>query len=392
MEDVRKLLEQVLDETEFEVVSVRDSGGGSQSSDRRVSPSELSDVLALPDEFAGVRQLRVHAPQPSMLRLADALRCEIRSFVDPERDRIGHAFPTDSLVPEIRTRSSFSTIRPNGLVEQEFTSSVLAFATSLVRAAGIGGVERAVERLAGWVRGDPVKVHATTVLNNLHLRASVRVTHDVELVPLGLTTASLPRLPTEHGVSIEDYLGATLLKAQALASPALFRPYASDRERSVRLNSTSPLDFDVICRALSLSADRHVTWAHQWNDYSGTREFFLGTTGVWRRQGNRLQGIRYKRLGMDLQTGALEVEPSDDIEFQCLDVNELRAILQALPRADKKLAMAIDRWSRSKNPDIGLADRYIDLRIALESLYLKDFRQDKAPHTEMRFRLALFGA
>ena len=37
-----------------------------------------------------------------------------------------------------------------------------------------------------------------------------------------------------------------------------------------------------------------------------------------------------------------------------------------------------------------LADQFIDLRIALEALYLKDFTGEQSQ--EMRFRLALFGA
>ena len=36
-------------------------------------------------------------------------------------------------------------------------------------------------------------------------------------------------------------------------------------------------------------------------------------------------------------------------------------------------------------------DRYIDLRIALEALYLEDFPDERTTQ-EMRFRLALFGA
>ena len=40
--------------------------------------------------------------------------------------------------------------------------------------------------------------------------------------------------------------------------------------------------------------------------------------------------------------------------------------------------------------EVQLEDRYIDLRVALEALYLKDFMNEQSQ--EMRFRLALFGA
>ena len=40
-------------------------------------------------------------------------------------------------------------------------------------------------------------------------------------------------------------------------------------------------------------------------------------------------------------------------------------------------------------PSLAIVDRLIELRIALEALYLKDFANEKSQ--EMRFRLALIG-
>ena len=53
------------------------------------------------------------------------------------------------------------------------------------------------------------------------------------------------------------------------------------------------------------------------------------------------------------------------------------------------LEVPIQRWIKSKTDQL-LPDRFIDLRIALESLYLKDFFNEHSQ--EMRFRLSLFGA
>ena len=393
MQALHQLLEETLRETSFELVIP----GTLQSGNRerfllRVSPSELRDVLSRPLWDADGKCVSVDAPGPAMSALTDVLRSELEDFVDPQGDWIGHAFPTDSLVPEDGTRSTRGTTRPDGLIEVEFTSSVLAFATSLVRAAAISGVGRVVELLAGWARGEPVEVHTNTVLNNLYLSSPANVTDAIELVPLGLTTASLPPLPTGLGVSVHDYLGLTLLRAKMRAAPALFRPSHSKAERSVRLAFDHPLDFGLLCNALSLSAGRHVTWAHQWNDYPVPGGFVLRPQGMTRRQGNQLRPIPHKQFTREGESGLAEVEPSDDVEFRDLDVEELRSILEAFPRADVKLVMAIQRWTRCMSPENQLADRYIDLRIALELLYLQKFRQDAAVHSEMRFRLALFGA
>ncbi len=64
-------------------------------------------------------------------------------------------------------------------------------------------------------------------------------------------------------------------------------------------------------------------------------------------------------------------------------------MLRALAGADSKLRIAVDRWRRSKRATI-LVDAFIDLRIALEALYLKDFAGETSG--EMRFRLSLMGA
>ena len=64
--------------------------------------------------------------------------------------------------------------------------------------------------------------------------------------------------------------------------------------------------------------------------------------------------------------------------------------MKQLQRANKKLQIAVDRWRRSMAEDAQLEDRYIDLRIALEAIYLKDFGNERSQ--EMRFRLALCGA
>ena len=52
----------------------------------------------------------------------------------------------------------------------------------------------------------------------------------------------------------------------------------------------------------------------------------------------------------------------------------------------RSLNTAIHRWINSKRPESNLLDRFIELRIALEALYLRE------ASGEMRFRLATYGA
>ena len=58
--------------------------------------------------------------------------------------------------------------------------------------------------------------------------------------------------------------------------------------------------------------------------------------------------------------------------------------------SDHPTRSAISRWMKSKDRRQSLGDCFIDLRIALETLSLRDFLNEHSQ--EMRFRLSLFGA
>ena len=94
--------------------------------------------------------------------------------------------------------------------------------------------------------------------------------------------------------------------------------------------------------------------------------------------------------GMRSGAGPTEITLHDDAIPDSVDPREVDSTIEALQRANKKLKIAVDRWRRSMAKDAELEDRYIDLRIALEVIYLKDFANETSQ--EMRFRLALFGA
>ena len=95
-------------------------------------------------------------------------------------------------------------------------------------------------------------------------------------------------------------------------------------------------------------------------------------------------------MNFDDETGGARITLSDDVLPQHLDEGKLGRTIEALRGADRKVDIAVKRWRRSMQHEARLEDAYIDLRIALESLYLRDFANEHSQ--EMRFRLALFGA
>ena len=65
---------------------------------------------------------------------------------------------------------------------------------------------------------------------------------------------------------------------------------------------------------------------------------------------------------------------------------ELFVLRQSKAKTSKRLNIAIDRWLQSKRNSANIVDRFIDLRIALEALYLPNVSG------ESRFRVSTCGA
>lgn len=248
MDTLYEPLAAILNEASFEMHY--DKGDGP---DRRVSAAELRAIYSRTEEQAVARTARLLAPPALLAQFVDAVRLALEPVIDPDTDRVGHAFPIDMNFDER------STVQAGGYCDQEFTSLLPDFARVLVQAAAIIGVGGTVRLLADWSRGQPVRLHLSTVLNDLPLSAPACLRDDIQLVPLALTTSRLPRVPVVESVPARNLLGLTMLKLHISASPALFRPEEERRDQAVRSNPAEGADLDLVCEVLSLQANRHVT-------------------------------------------------------------------------------------------------------------------------------------
>ena len=380
-------LSTAVDEAAFdlECTAIKGYGESGQPSRQRVSTAQFHEVYFREKDRPVKLYARANVPDEPMTRLVDALRRTLGQFIHPDTDRIGHAFPVDG------SDYGRGTLRPDGLRDDESHSSLREFARALVRAAAIMGAKKAAGLLAAWKDGQPVNLHMCTVLSGLPLAAPLTPRQDIRIVPLSLSTAELPRLPTRRDTAPHDLLGLSLLSMQLSASPALFRPDPDREKGSVRSSSVDGANFDLVCEALSLQANDYVSTGFVWHEYPDAAPFCLTTKETWGSVGdNQLRPRGNKNKSHDLQTGVWTITPSDDAQPLSLDEEELLRIVEALRSADKKLCIAVSRWRRSKRPASRLEDSYIDLRVALEALYLKDFNDERSQ--EMRFRLPLFGA
>ena len=387
LESLREQLGTTLSETRFDLEYTKVTGSGDQSamSKRGLAASELAEVCQTRGHGIIRKRAYIRAPEAIMLKLVEELRVVMAPFIDPDTGRLGHAFPID----QFGGHSSHSS-RPDGLSDFEFESTVADFANGLVQAAAIVGVDRAIRLLADWKHGEPVRFRTSTFVNGLTLNAPISPRQDIKIVPLPLTTTELPRLPRYDQLSGKDYLGLTVLSLAMSASPALFRPEEGKVEATVQSRTEKNVDLNVVCDALSLQANCYVSQSFLWAEYEEVAPFSLKDWQTWSLGTNSFERARLKSIGTNFDTGAVTLNRHDDVSIASLDEGEVMHTIEALRGADGKLRIAVDRWKKSKRPNAHLEDRYIDLRIALETLYLKDFANENSG--EMRFRLSLFGA
>ena len=166
-----------------------------------------------------------------------------------------------------------------------------------------------------------------------------------------------------------------MLSVDTRAKPVLFRPGGRDdgswkAEPQCVLGDGERL-LDRFCEALSLAANTYVNRNGQWMDYGDLTAF-----------GFRKSGLSAGTLQLD--TPALSTIRLDQRTLgRAWDIHRLR---HRGAKNQNSVGTAIDRWMRSMNPRARFSDQFIELRIALEALFLDGFRG------ELRFRLALHGA
>ncbi len=383
MEQVRDKLKAVLEETRFAFdYSQYGTSPLRWGEYRDADSNEFRDVYLREVEGRNIRiSVAQQAPAELMADLIEALRVDLEPVIDPGTGRIGHTFRIQGGAAE----HAFGE-QSDLLCRDEYYSDLPNFARALVQAAAITGVQLTTDALAAWSQGEAVEVLMATVVSGLLLDETVTLGDGIELVPLGLSTAGLPRLPMFEGDREIDYLGLTLVRLALSASPAVFRRPDGNRE-IVRAQSSRGINLQLLRDALSLVTNRHVALGRIWLEYPTASGFCVSgpTSSIGSDRPNRRQW-KSMRTG----AGPTTITLPDDTTPDVINPREVEATISALQGADRKLQIAVDRWRRSIAENAQLEDRYIDLRVALEALYLKDFVNEHSQ--EMRFRLALFGA
>ena len=221
-----------------------------------------------------------------------------------------------------------------------------------------------------------------SLLTGVRLDIELPVRPGIRMIPLPRSTADLPSyFPHMSFIDSGDLLGRTLIVVDQTVQPTFADPdplrLPEDMFQHQQECSELPnFDLHQFCDALSLANDGPIACVAEWTHVDPDAIFIP----QWPYTGAvRSYPFAPRPRGSVLATASSVKE--------AVSLYEARQNLST--GSPQVLEVPITRWIQSKTDQL-LPDRFIDLRIALESLYLKDFLNEYSQ--EMRFRLPIFGA
>ena len=175
---------------------------------------------------------------------------------------------------------------------------------------------------------------------------------------------------SELSIPLESLLGAVKMTCLPSAKSSLFQKLKSQTDSpSIDWHEiSSPYqEISHLTDILSLACDTYVSWTMRWMESEDCRAF-----GGQDKRLEVYSSVRDEILPRKtaITTAHLKI------------VRDLLPCWQRMMMANQKLSLAIERWGKSKRP-ASLQDQLIELRIALEALYL-----DNVVQGELSFRLA----
>ena len=393
---LKKAIDQILEKARFKVtlsrVAKRERSDEEPSMIHSEFRPETVEVLAAEDlrsyylksklgraAHTRVQVVREVPTVGRMRTLVEQLRSMLAPFLDTERDVIGHGLFG---IPAAGTRHHPGF--PNGLSGFETVSRVGDFADALIFASACLGTGETVRMLHAWSNGEPVLYRTRMLLVGVAVGRPLALDNGVAIEPLPNSADELPSsLPLGGSVREDEFLGGAVLSVPTEAAPVFFRPAsgASPYQPATRdgnvptVRPSWALDdrkgsLHAFFGALSLAGNRYAWGNWMWKDNGNLTALSFD------------QPRQLVHVGPDHRTCKRRPLYRRHLEFAWTIYARRVTRLQT----SDKLDVAVERWVSSKRADQTLADRFIELRIALEALFLNGEK------IELRYRLALNGA
>ena len=399
MQQLLEILESAVGEVTFDAgriskVEQRHSVSYARRPQDVVTPKKLSEMYAAPgwdaEDLRRASSAHLLISDELFLELEDKVRHFLRDHIAPESDRIGHAFPTGE------SGESYYCYTDSTQRIHSWSSPVASFTKALVRGAAVAGPDKIAIQLMRWLEaGDPVTYRTATILNGIAISQPLEPVEGIFVESLPLYGDQLPiHLPKLGDMAADRYVGRTVLHIDYQASPALFRPTKVGSKGTVMVQNVPGIEFESACEALSLESNTQVAPGSYWYHYQGPPGLLMGRPdSTWSIGGQGFERWpNTDRLTPQHFDGVDTLIPPNRSgpKLSSVQLGEALKAMKPLDPEDRTRT-AITRWVMSKSGSRSLVDRFIDLRIALEALYIRDV-QDEKTNQELRFKLALFGA
>lgn len=299
---------------------------------------------------------RAVIPDDMLNHIMPVFRNLLRDFIDSETDRIGNGL-----------------VNLAGGIREPILKDYVPI---LIRATAILGGQRVAELLIGWIRGERVKYQTIGLLNGVTIDKPLVLEEGLRLYQLPRSSnevvSHLPAMSLDmHG--FQAMVGRVALSIEGEAGPALYLPsraatISNNVEHIWAGGQIENLSIDSFCEAMSLACGGSIRWQFSWRDFGEIREF-LSVFG-----------------GTSFTNVPLFTNSTEFTQDQFERAREVHNLRNARGRSKTGLDTAVRRWIKSKSSESSFADQLIDIRIALEALYLDN------NEGELRFRLASHGA
>ena len=371
MQELEQLLSEIVRRTTFDVsTKCRRKASTTNSGDSRsisyelhtrpigqLSPSELQEVYSTnkwrSGEWGEALTIQPIYDDESARSLESELTSLLEGYISTD-EHIGHALPDSIEGPTYYGLSS------NGFEATECVSSISDFHNYLIVAAAIVGVQRMVNYLCDWVDGKPLKYRTVGLIVGVRVDRPLNLGERIAITTLPISSTQLPQtLPGYGSLSAVEYLDGVVLEVDSIAMPAIYKPDQTSEGRwkfgnviqhSWALKESS---LDEFCESLSLASNTCVRCKQIWRDYGELTAYSDLST----------------KSSMPMRTTV--ASPTE----VTMTIEQLKHAWQIhssrkMPGEPQYLKTAIARWISSKQADSDIVDQFIDLRIALEALFL----------------------
>ncbi|MCY3675335.1 MAG: HEPN domain-containing protein [Paracoccaceae bacterium] len=280
-------------------------------------------------------------------------------YLDSENGRIGVGFGQFWLV---------------GLSGEEH-KTINEFARILIRMSARIHPSIVASHFFRWTKGEPIRFHTNALLQGVRLDKPIQVS-GIRLFKFSYNSKELRRrLPIhplfEFEIPVMELMGGVVISIPSKIHPALFGPNKDGNQVELTMGTDEiPIkSLDGLCHVISLACNGYISRLLEWRDVGELEAYFkLPQTGFNKFPRNH----------------APEVALSENSLIQGLEVYG-KVLQENGAGKHDNLVQAIQRWVRSKQART-LADKLIELRIALESLY------EIGSDSEKAFRIANYCA